>query len=316
MNQFFTQLPPKQEQPCINYNTGIFLMGSCFVDNIGKKLAYHKFQTTINPFGIIFHPEAIHNLLKRIVEQRLFTTEDIFYHNEQWHCFEVHSELSHPNKDEFITTLNKQLKTSLKQLKTASHVVFTFGTAWNYFHKKNNQIVANCHKIPQQEFDKQLSSVAELEIGFTNCFELIAQLNPKAQIITTISPVRHIKDGIIENNRSKANLLAALHQSIQNTNTTYYPAYELVMDSLRDYRFYEADLIHPNQIAIDFIWEHFMQTWIHETATQKTLKRIAEIQRGLQHRPFNIESDAHQKFTISLQKKIDELILEFPFLKF
>ena len=313
MDQFFLQLTPKQAQPSINYNTSIFLMGSCFVENIGKKLAYHKFQNTINPFGIIFHPKAIQSLLQRIVKQHFFTEKDVFFHNEQWHCFEVHSELSNPNKEQFLTVLNNQLKISLEQLKQASHVVLTFGTAWGYSHKENNQTVANCHKVPQQQFDKQLMTVLGLEKCFLNCFELIGQLNSKAQIITTISPVRHIKDGVSENNRSKSNLLAGLHQSIENTsNTSYYPAYELMMDCLRDYRFYEADLIHPNQIAIDFIWKHFMQTWIHETTTQQTIKRISEIQRGLLHRPFNSESEGHQKFLKKLNEKIEKLTIEFP----
>ena len=317
MNQFFTQLPPQPKQACIQYNTSTFLLGSCFVENIGKKLAQHKFQTTINSFGIIFHPESLYNLILRIIEQRFFTETDIFYNNEQWHCFEIHSELSHSNKHELLSVLNNQLKTSFKQLKEASHVILTFGTAWGYINKETNQLVANCHKIPQQQFNKQLSSVLELQECFCNTFQLIHQINPKTQIIATISPVRHIKNGVVENNRSKANLLAALHQSIENSNNiSYYPAYELMMDCLRDYRFYEADLIHPNQIAINFIWEHFMDTWLHETNTKKTLKRVAEIQRGLQHRPFNAKSEAHKKFLISLQKKIDNVKTVFPFITF
>ena len=317
MNQFFLTLAPKKSEATISYSSQLFLMGSCFVENMGQKLAYHKFRTTINPFGIVFHPIALENLLKRIVEQRLFAETDIFYHNEQWHCFEVHSELSHSDKGFFLDALNNQLKTSLEQLKQASHVILTFGTAWGYVHKESEELVANCHKIPQQQFDKQLSAITDLENCFGRCFDLIHQLNSKAQIITTISPVRHIKDGIVENNRSKAHLLGALHQSIENRNlVNYYPAYELVMDCLRDYRFYEPDLIHPNQVAIDYIWEHFTQTWIHEKSTQQTLKRVVEIQLGLQHRPFNPESKAHQKFVASLAKKIEALKNEIPFMRF
>jgi len=317
MDQFFTQLPVQPQQPNINYNSKLFLIGSCFVQNIGDKLSYHKFQTTINPFGIIFHPSALYHIIQRIINQRLFTEEDIFFLNEQWHCFEVHSELSNSNKEEFLSILNSQLKLSYTKLKEATHIGLTFGTAWSYYNIKNNKSVANCHKVPQKQFKKVLSSASELERSFDNCFQLIKKTNPKAQILTTISPVRHIKDGIVENSRSKANLLAALHQSIESyTNVTYYPAYELVMDSLRDYRFYKADLIHPNQIAIDFIWEHFMKTWIYETTTQQNLKRIAEIQRGLQHRPFNAESEAHKKFIASLQQKILLIKKEFPFLNF
>ena len=317
MTPFFLTLSPKKSETSISYSSQLFLMGSCFVENIGQKLAYHKLRTSINPFGIVFHPVALENLLQRIVEQRKFNEDDIFYYNEQWHCFEVHSELSHSDQAHFLDTLNTQLKVSFEQLKQATHVVLTFGTAWGYIRKENEQLVANCHKIPQQHFNKQLSSVIDLESSFKRCFELIHQLNPKAQIITTISPVRHVKDGIIENNRSKAHLLAALHQSIESSALfSYYPAYELVMDCLRDYRFYKADLVHPNDLAIEYIWEHFMHSYLHERDTQKTLKQVGEIQRGLDHKPFNSQSEAHRKFTTSLLKKMKSLKSDYPFISF
>ena len=317
MTPLFLTLPPKKSEVAISYSSQVFLMGSCFVENIGQKLTHHKFQTTINPFGIVFHPIAIKNLLQRIVEQRLFNEADIFYHNEQWHCFQVHSELSHSDKKLFLNSLNNQLKVSFNQLKQATHVLLTFGTAWGYVYKKNQILAANCHKVPQQQFEKQLSSVSALERCFTSCFELIHQLNPKAEIITTISPVRHVKDGIVENNRSKANLLTALHSSIENSSLiNYYPAYELVMDCLRDYRFFKPDLVHPNDLAIEYIWEHFLDTYLHKSETQKTLKRVEEIQRGLAHKPFNSKSEAHVKFVASITKKIEYLGKEFPFIKF
>ena len=317
MDPFFLQLPAVQQDSSINYSSKLFLMGSCFVENIGEKLEYHKFRNKINPFGIVFHPVAIRNLLKRIAEQHFFTENDLVFHNERWHCFEVHSSLSNPNKENFISDLNNQLKTSFEFLKEATHVILTFGTAWGYVYKKNNLLVANCHKIPQQQFNKQISSVIDLEKCFDNCFKLIQKVNAKAQIIATISPVRHIKDGIIENNRSKANLTAALHQIITTNNKiTYYPAYEIVIDCLRDYRFYKRDLVHPNDTAIDFIWEHFCQSWIYDILTQKTLKRVSEIQRGLQHKPFNAESEAHKKFISSLDRKISDLNKKYPFIEF
>lgn len=317
MTPFFLTLPPKKSTAVISYSSQLFLMGSCFVENIGGKLVEHKFQTNSNSFGIVFHPIALENLLHRIVEQRLFTESDIFYHNEQWHCFQVHSELSHSDKKLFLENLNTQLKTSFNELKQATHVILTFGTAWGYINKESQLLAANCHKIPQQKFNKQLSSVLDLQGSFSNCFERIHQLNPKAKIITTISPVRHIKDGIVENNRSKANLLAALHSSIENSILiNYYPAYELVIDCLRDYRFYKADLVHPNDLAIQYIWEHFIASYLHAGATQKTIKQVEEIQRGLSHKAFNPKSKAHSKFVASLEEKIRLLKKEFPFMNF
>lgn len=317
MQPFFLEIKPKAQQPAINYQSKLCLVGSCFVENIGEKLNYYKFRTNVNPFGIIFHPEAILNILERIVYQNEFTENDIFFNNGQWQSFEVHSKLNKIEKNDFLNSLNSALKSSYDQLKEASHIVLTFGTAWGYWHKKQNKIVANCHKVPQSSFNKKLSSVNELYTNFNRCFELIKQINLKVTIITTISPVRHIKDGIVENNLSKANLIAALHQGIASKqNVHYYPAYEITMDCLRDYRFYNADLIHPNQMAIDFIWEHFTQTWLYETETLSTLKKVGQIQKGLQHKPFNPESDAHLKFAAALENKIDEVLRAFPFISF
>lgn len=317
MHQFFTTLNPNPQEATISYDSKVVLLGSCFVENIGKKLGYYKFQTTVNPFGIIFHPEAIHTLIKRIVNQNNFTEKDIFFHNEQWHCFEVHSLLSNSNKEEFLRRLNAILNNAFKQLKNASHIIFTYGTAWSYEHLQHKKIVANCHKISQNKFQKKLSPVTALENTIQNTIKTIFDLNPNAQIITTVSPVRHLKDGMVENNRSKANLIASLHNSIEkNSNVTYFPSYELVMDSLREYRFYEADLIHPNQIAIDFIWEYFKSDWLHNTETQTILKQVEEIQQGLNHRPFNRDSNAHQKFLQSLEKKKEVLNKKYPFIEF
>lgn len=315
MNQFFLNLPPKIEKKTITYNSNIILFGSCFVENIGRKFDYFKFQNTVNPFGIIFHPEAINNLLERIVSQKQFTEKDLFFHNDQWHCFEVHSKWSNVDKAQLLNNLNSTLKEIFLKIKNASHFIITYGTAWGY--QKNDFIVANCHKIPQKEFKKTLSSINTIEITIKNTFDKIYFLNPKLTIIATVSPVRHIKDGIIENNRSKAHLLSALHNVVGNSeNTNYYPSYELIVDCLRDYRFYKKDLVHPNQTAIDYVWEHFKNTWIHKPETNATIKLIQEIQQGLSHKPFNPDGEAHKKFVLSLEKKKQIAIKKHPFLEF
>ncbi|WP_010522761.1 GSCFA domain-containing protein [Aquimarina agarivorans] len=315
MNQFFTTLPPKKQTPDINYASKVLLMGSCFVENIGQRLEYHKFQTKVNPFGIIFHPVALNNLIKRVIEQRLFTEKDIIYQNEQWHCFEVHSKLSNPDKSEFVSLLNKQIIDTYNWITTASHIVLTYGTAWGY--TRNHTIVANCHKIPQKEFTKTITPIDQLENDITESVNLLKKLNPTAAVLFTVSPVRHLKDGIVANNQSKAHLLSAIHSVInKNADTHYYPAYELVVDCLRDYRFYTPDLLHPNETAIDFIWEHFTATYMHDDDTKKTIKQVIEIQRGLQHKAFNPKSEAHKKFMASLHAKITRITRDFPFMKF
>jgi len=315
MDQFFINLPAKPFQDSITYRSEVLLLGSCFAENIGKKLKSHKFKTTTNPFGIIFHPEAILTLIERTILQKEYTEKDLFFHNELWHCFEVHSQFSNSNKIELLKKLNAILKQTYDIISSASHIVLTYGTAWGYM--KQHKIVANCHKIPQKQFQKKLSSVNEIQQAISKACEAIFKINPTIQIIGTISPVRHIKNGISENNRSKSHLIAALHTIIKNFNTVYYyPAYELVIDCLRDYRFYKSDLVHPNQIAIDFIWEHFKNTYLHDKETQLTLKKVHEIQLGMQHRPFNPKSETHQKFLRTLKEKKESLSKKYPDIKF
>lgn len=306
-------LPPKQ--PSIDYASKLVLLGSCFSQNIGDKLAYFKFQQTTNPFGVIFHPVAIEKLLERAVRGTFFSEKDIFFHNEQWHCFDVHSALSRPDKQNFLDTLNTQLSVLRNSLETASHIVLTFGTAWVYKQKETASIVANCHKVPQAAFLKELLSVEQISESITNSIQYIKELNANATIIATLSPVRHLKDGFTENARSKAHLLAGIHHVVDTAALQYFPSFEIMMDELRDYRFYDEDLIHPNNTAIRIIWEKFKEVWI-SSETKETQKEIALIQRGLQHRPFFPESESHKVFFEGLQKKIKVITERFPHIKF
>lgn len=311
-----TQIPLKPLENSIDYNAKVFLMGSCFVENIGEKFSYYKFQSLINPFGIIFHPKAIENLISRIIQQKKFTKEDIFFLNERWHCFEVHSVLSNPSEEIFLNKLNENLEESFSFLKTASHIVFTLGTAWGYRYEKSQNLVANCHKVPQQNFNKVLFNAIEIEASLKVITRLIKEINPKAAILFTVSPVRHLKDGFIENQRSKAHLITAIHQIIEkDTSISYFPSYEIMMDELRDYRFYAEDMIHPNKTAINYIWEKFKDSAIASTCIN-TMKEVEKIQSGLLHRPFNIESDEFKKFQEKLQQKIMYLSEKHPHITF
>lgn len=307
-------LTPQQNQ--IDYTSKNLLMGSCFTENIGRKLQYYKFQNLQNPFGIVFHPVAIEKLVTRAINEDLFTETDVFQHNEQWHCFEVHSKLSTNNRDAFISNLNDSLKNLKTYLEQASHIILTFGTAWVYRFIESDSIVANCHKIPQKKFLKELLSVEEVSAAIENTLTLIKTVNSKATIISTVSPVRHIKDGFVENMQSKAHLLSGLHEAISGEKQAFYfPSFEIMMDELRDYRFYEEDMLHPNNLAVSIIWERFKEVWI-ASETEDLQKEIETIQNGLKHRAFNPSGEAHQKFQINLQKKIEKLQTEFPFIKF
>ncbi|MEH6705068.1 MAG: GSCFA domain-containing protein [Galbibacter orientalis] len=311
-----TQIPLKPLENSIDYNAKVFLMGSCFVENIGEKFSYYKFQSLVNSFGIIFHPKAIENLISRIIQQKKFTKEDVFFLNERWHCFEVHSVLSNPSEEIFLNKLNEILEESFSFLKTASHIVFTLGTAWGYENKESANLVANCHKVPQKNFNKVLFNAIEIEASLKIITRLIKEINPEAAIQFTVSPVRHLKDGFIENQRSKAHLITAIHQIIEkDTSISYFPSYEIMMDELRDYRFYAEDMIHPNKTAINYIWEKFKETAVASSCTN-TMKEVEKIQSGLSHRPFNTESDEFKKFQEKLQQKIVYLSEKHPHITF
>ncbi|MGB1042431.1 MAG: GSCFA domain-containing protein [Tenacibaculum sp.] len=312
-----TQVPvKKQVHHQIDYTSKLLLLGSCFSENIGEKLNYFKFQTTQNTFGILFHPKAIENLITNAINEKTYTEDDIFFHNERWHCFEAHSSLSNTNKDEFIDNLNKNINSTLNQLKEASHLIITLGTSWVYREITTDTIVANCHKIPQKKFLKELLSVDEITASLEAINALVKSINKNIAITYTVSPVRHIKDGFTENQQSKSHLIAAIHQIKEaRKNIFYFPSYEIMMDELRDYRFYATDMIHPNETAITYIWEKFIATWFSDNCFQ-TMKTVDTIQKGLQHRSFNPNSEAHQAFLKNLEQKKETLLKAFPFMKF
>jgi hypothetical protein len=316
--KFTTPIPIPNSNYPIDYNAIIMSLGSCFAVNMGEKLDYFKFQNTTNPFGIIFNPVSIEKLVARAVDQKMFTEADIFFHNERFHCFEVHSDLSHQNKKEFLENLNWVLTSTREKIKEATHILVTYGTSWVYREKERSWVVANCHKMPQSHFDKHILAVANIEKSIQNTVELIHQINPNCAFIFTISPVRHIKDGFVGNQRSKAHLITAL-QNLLSENvlnySEYFPSYEIVMDELRDYRFYGEDLLHPSSVAIDYIWERFKETTISET-TFSALDEVDSIQKGLLHRPFNPHSESHQKFQSKLQENIAKLQGNYPFMQF
>ena len=314
---FTTAVPISVSKFPIDYQSKIVSFGSCFAENMASKFDYFKFQNTCNPFGILFHPLAIEKIISKAINLKLFTQEDIFFHNERWHCFDVHSDVSNSDKDSFLRTLNELVKASNKQISEASHIIITYGTSWVYRNKVSKKVVANCHKVPQVQFDKEILSVAIIEKSIQNTLDLIKSANPKCKVIFTISPVRHIKDGFQENQRSRAHLISALHSTfdIRHSTHSYFPSYEIMMDELRDYRFYAEDMLHPNQVAIDYIWERFLETTISDDANL-IMTEVESIQRGLSHRAFNPNSESHLKFLNQLELKISKLEKEFPFMKF
>nr|WP_298997449.1 GSCFA domain-containing protein [uncultured Allomuricauda sp.] len=309
-----TSVPFSKAQNLIDYTSTIFLMGSCFSENIGDKFSYFKFQSTQNPFGILFHPLAIEKLITRALNDKKYDASDIFEFQERWLTFDAHSSMARNSGENLIDTLNNALLKTKTQLEKASHVIITLGTAWVYRHLTRDIIVANCHKVPQKEFEKKLLGIHEIVASLHRMIQLVRSITKNAECIFTISPVRHLKDGFVENQLSKAHLIAAIHQ-LQNENTNYFPSYEIMMDELRDYRFYDSDMVHPNGLAIDYIWEKFMSTWISEEV-YSIMNEVQSIQKGVSHRAFNPNSEAHKTFEKSLRVKIEYLQKKYPSIKF
>ncbi|MBV7269895.1 GSCFA domain-containing protein [Winogradskyella luteola] len=312
-----TQIPlKKQVHNQIDYSSKVFLLGSCFSENIGRKFEYLKFQSEINPFGILFHPFAIENLIVRAINKGYYSEDELIFHNEQWCCLEAHSKLSSTSKDDLLHRLNAQIDSTHRQIKNSTHIIITLGTSWVYRYITSDKVVANCHKLPQKQFLKELLSVEQITESLEAIIALVRSINSKVNFIFTVSPVRHLKDGFIENTQSKSHLIAAIHNVIEvRKQRCYFPSYEIVMDELRDYRFYDTDMIHPNNLAVDYIWDKFKMIWLTDE-TLKTLEQVVAILDKKAHQPFNPNSEAHQQFLSQLRLEIEALQSKLPHISF
>lgn len=305
--QFRTTFHIPESDFKINHQHKILTIGSCFSDEMGNRLVDLKFDGLINPFGIIFNAYSIQNLIERSIDKRYFTTDDVHQNGEQFFCFDVHSSFNALSKDEVLINLNLTLDRVHHQIQNCDVLILTLGTSWVYERIDTAEIVANCHKVEAKQFKKVLLTTEENFKSMDLIAFEITKINPNVKIIITVSPVRHIKDGIVENNVSKARLLDALYQlDLKYKQVNYFPSYELVMDDLRDYRFYKEDLIHPTNQAVEYIWEKFGETYF-ENSTQTIIQKISKINSALNHRPFNEESTSHQKFLQKTMQMINEL---------
>jgi len=308
---FRTAIKLQPENNSIDYNSSLLLLGSCFSENMEDKFDFFKFDQYTNPFGIIFQPKAIEKALFNCVDQKEYFKEDLIQHGDIWLSLHHHSKFNNRDPKLVLHDINKHIDQGYKTLKRASHIIITLGTSWAYRWKEDDSFVANCHKIPQANFKKELLSSEQILQSLQNMVRKVQSLNKDVKFIFTVSPVRHLKDGFVENNLSKALLLKAIHEITDDSNIYYFPSYEIMMDDLRDYRFYKRDLVHPNEEAVDYIWDLFKNTWISEKASE-AMQEIEEIQRALGHKPFDPESEAHQLFLSQLKYKIQNLSLKYP----
>ncbi|MBS7333723.1 MAG: GSCFA domain-containing protein [Weeksellaceae bacterium] len=291
----------------INHQHKILTIGSCFSDEMGNRLVELKFDGLINPYGIIFNAYSIQNLIERSIQKRYFTIDDVHQNGEQFFCFDVHSSFNALSSDEILLNLNSTVDRVHNQIHNCDVLMITLGTSWVYERNDTSEIVANCHKNDAKQFKKVLLTTEENFKSLDLIAFQVTKINPNIKIITTVSPVRHIKDGMVENNVSKARLIDALYQlDLKYEQVEYFPSYELVLDDLRDYRFYKEDLIHPTNQAIEYIWEKFGEKYFDES-TLTIIQKINKIKNALNHRPFNEESESHQKFLSKTLQMINEL---------
>ena len=300
----------------ISYTDKILFIGSCFTEEIGQQMHNLKFGVLQNPNGILYDPVSISSALVSYIDNKKFTEDDLFMLEELWHSWQHHSFFSGMNKETVLRNINHSQSEAHGFLKTSSWLIITAGTSYNYRLKKSGEPVANCHKAPQGYFEKELLTVEEIVYNLSTAISKLRFFNPQLKIIFTVSPVRHIRDGVIENSRSKARLIEAIHTIKEGAqNVFYFPAYELLIDVLRDYRFYKKDLVHPSDIAIEYIFESFSNAFIDEPG-KKLLEEIRMVIAAMNHKPFQKESAAHKKFMKAQLQKIEQIKANHPLINF
>ncbi len=306
-----TDLPRKT-----GYGIKNLFMGSCFTENIGEKMASLYFEVDMNPFGILYNPVSISQAVKRIINGKPFGDKDLFQYNGLWHSFMHHGCFSNPSATEVVKKINGRLAHSFPYLAEAGFLFVTLGTAWIYELKSTGEIVANCHKVPAGEFRKFRLTVSETVDALKDMLGQLWKRNPGIYTVFTVSPIRHTSDGAVENQLSKSTLLLAVDALIKGfgqDRCAYFPSYELVMDELRDYRFYAADMVHLSDVAIKFIWEKFCLAAIDQKSIELAC-RFESVNKSLQHRPFNRFTLEHYRFLEQTLKKILALSVDCPYI--
>ena len=309
---FRTPLPAYDTEYRIDHSCSLMTLGSCFSSNIGDRLIKDTFLCESSLGGTLYHPFALMSLFQNAINQSPPDKNKYIERDNAWLHHDFHSSLRAQSRELLENQLYALLENTQKLLKSVDYLIITWGTSWIYRHKENDSYVANCHKVPAKKFKRELVSAKSLIENTEKLIDLLKAVNPNLNIILTVSPVRHIRDGLIENNVSKSNLLiAAYHLNQKYEHLSYYPAYEIMMDDLRDYRFYEKDLIHPNEMAIDYIYEHFKKCFFNEQ-TVNLVNAWNKVRRMLDHRPFNENSAAHLNMLNKAKKEMITLSESMP----
>lgn len=290
----------------MNLRDSVCCLGSCFSDHMGRKLSENKFRTEVNPLGIVYNPYSIFKNIRSVLSEAMDPDDCVRMGSIHYH-WDAHSSIAHTDPEGLKQLITAKAALSRASLLQANWMLLTFGTAHVYQYRPTARIVANCHKVPQSAFDKRLLSVQEITEAYFETLQVLKSLNPQLKVILTVSPVRHIRDGLTENSLSKAILIQAVREIVrQDDKAHYFPAYEVMMDELRDYRFYKEDMIHPSDQAVEYIWEKLVATFMDE-ASQRFIGEWKKIQKSLEHRPFHPDSADHQRFLKATLEKLQRL---------
>lgn len=311
--EFSTRIPMPKATFTFSYADPIVLIGSCFAENIGHKLEEARFPVDRNPFGILYNPASAAAAVRRLLDPEPYTTKDLFSRDGLYHSFDHHSRFSSASETGCLQRINDRLKNSALYFRTAKRMVITFGTAFVYRLQNDRRIVSNCHKLPEKWFVRSRLSPEEITADWKALLQSLWERNPGLKILFTVSPIRHWKDGAHANQLSKASLLLAIEalQTAFPERTDYFPSYELMMDELRDYRFYADDMLHPSSLAVEYIWQRFIESRLSPEAAL-LLKEWEEIQKALNHKPFQPDSEAYKQFLLQTLLKMERIREKIP----
>ena len=313
--EFRTTVKTGENRSWLHHSDNVVLLGSCFSDNIGAKMQGALINATVNPMGTLFNPMSIARGVNRLINNEPVAGRDLFLQSGVWNSYDFHSRYSLPDKQATLDRMNQRIEQGHESLKSAQLLTITLGTAIVYRLKTTGEVVANCHKVPQHEFDRQMSSVPDMVKVLDEMLTKLNQFNPQLRIILTVSPIRHIADGLDINSLSKASLRVAINEAIKNHRDycDYFPDYEIMLDDLRDYRFYANDMVHPSEVAIEYIWQAFQATYLDDRSAL-AVARCERIHKRMQHRPMSANRETVDRFNADTASVVRNLIKEYPYL--
>ena len=313
--EFRTTVKTGDNRSWLHHSDNVVLMGSCFSDNIGAKMRGAFFHATVNPMGTLFNPLSIARAVKRLIDKEPMAGIDLFMQSGVWNSYDFHSRHSMPDKQATIDHMNDCIAKGYEALRDAQLLTITLGTAIVYRLRSTGEVVANCHKVPQHEFERRMATVSEMTRELDEMLNNLHEFNPSLRIILTVSPIRHIADGLDTNSLSKAALRVAIHEAIARHSEycDYFPSYEIMLDDLRDYRFYSSDMVHPSDVAVEYIWQAFQATYLDDHSAL-AVARCERVHKRLQHRPMSTNRETVERFNNDTASVVRNLIKEYPYL--